>query len=96
MSDLNQRIEAMYRSDVRGAWVLIVLLWITVLFVLFMSWPYIPDAGVRIVALIAAAAVLIFNSASILAMVKHYEEDKEFIYGLDITQLDAMRERGRL
>jgi hypothetical protein len=29
-------------------------------------------------------------------MVKHYEEDKEFIYSLDIEHLDAMRQRGRI
>ena len=91
MSDLNQRIEAMYRSDVRGAWLLIALLWIVILFVLLMSWPYIPDGGVRLVVAVAAAAVLIFNTAAIFAMVKHYAEDKEFIYGLDIKHLDAMK-----
>ena len=91
MSDLNQRIEAMYRSDVRGAWTFVVLLWITVLFVLFMSWSHIPDGGVRIVSLIAAAAVLIFNTASIAAMVKNYAADKHFIYGLDIKMLDEAR-----
>src|SRR4029078_3354315 len=36
------------------------------------------------------------NTASIRAMVKHYEEDKEFIYSLDIEHLDAMRQRGRM
>ena len=92
MSDLNQRIEAMYQSDKRGAWLLVALLWIAILFVLFMSWPYIPNAGVKIVSLLAAAAVLVFNTASIGAMVKHYEEDKEFIYGLDIKHLDAAKE----
>ncbi len=91
MSDLNQRIEAMYQGDKRGAWLLVALLWIVILFVLFMSWPYIPDTGVKIVVLVAAAAVLIFNTASIAAMVKHYEEDKEFIYGLDIKHLDESR-----
>ena len=91
MSDLNQRIEAMYQSDKRGAWLLVALLWIAILFVLIMSWPYIPDSGVKAVVLIAAAAVLVFNTASIGAMVKHYEEDKEFIYGLDIKHLDESR-----
>jgi hypothetical protein len=91
MSDLNQRIESMYRGDVRGAWAFVAVLWVVVLFVLIMSWPHIPDAGVRIVALIAAAAVLIFNTASIAAMVKNYAEDKDFIYGLDIKHLDEMR-----
>ena len=87
--DLNTRIEAMYRSDVRAAWVLVALLWIVVLFVLVMSWPYIPDNGVRAVVVIAAAAVLIFNTASMRAMVNHYAEDKHFIYALDIQHLDA-------
>ncbi len=93
MSDLNQRIEAMYQSDKRGAWLFVAALWVVVLFVLVMSWPYIPDTGVKIVVLVAAAAVLVFNTASIGAMVKHYEEDKEFIYGLDIKHLDEMRRR---
>jgi hypothetical protein len=94
MSDLNHRIEAMYQSDRRGAWLFVAALWVVILFVLFMSWPYIPDQGVRVVVLIAAAAVLIFNTASVGAMVRHYAEDKEFIYGLDIKHLDEMR-KGR-
>ncbi len=91
MSDLNQRIDSMYNSDVRGAWAFVVVLWITILFVLAMSWSHIPDGNVRIVVLIAAAAVLIFNTASIAAMVKNYAADKEFIYGLDIKMLDESR-----
>ncbi len=91
MTDLDQRIEAMYQSDKRGAWLLVALLWIVILFVLIMSWPYIPDNGVRIIVLVAAAAVLIFNTASIAAMISHYEEDKAFIYGLDIKHLDEAK-----
>lgn len=91
MPDLNQRIEAMYQGDKRGAWLFIAFLWITILFVLLMTWPFIPDTGVKVVVVLAAAAVLIFNTASIAAMLKHYEEDKEFIYGLDIKHLDEYR-----
>jgi hypothetical protein len=91
MADLNQRIEAMYRSDVRGALAFVVALWVAVLFVLLMSWPHIPDVNVRIVVLLAAAAVLIFNTASIAAMLKNYAADKHFIYGLDIKMLDESR-----
>lgn len=89
MQNLDDRIESMYRSDVRAAWLLVFFLWVTVLFVLAMSWPYIPDQNVRILSAVAAAAVLIFNTASIAAMVRHYAEDKTFIYGLDIKHLDA-------
>jgi hypothetical protein len=91
MADLDQRIEAMYRADVRGAVAFVVALWVAVLFVLLMSWPHIPDGNVRIVVLLAAAAVLIFNTASIAAMLKNYAADKHFIYGLDIKMLDESR-----
>lgn len=92
MADLNQRIEVLYQSDKRNAYILIALLWIVVLFVIIMSWPYIPDNGVRIVSLIGAVAVLIFNTAAVLAMLKHYDEDKAFIYGMDIKMLDAAKD----
>ncbi len=93
MSDLDQRIEAMFRRDKLGAWLLVVLLWITIVAVLFLSWPYVPDAGVRVLLVIGALAVLIFNTASIAAMLSHYATDKQFIYGLDIRALDAMKAR---
>lgn len=94
--DLDTRIEAMYQRDVRGAWILVALLWVVILFVLFMAWPHIPDAGIRLIVAVAAAAVLIFNTASVGAMVRNYREDKHFIYGLDIKNLDAMREQNRI
>jgi uncharacterized protein YhhL (DUF1145 family) len=93
MSDMKQRIEALYRSDVRGSILLIACLWAAVLFVLIMTWPYIPDQGIKVVVAIAAAAVLVFNTAAILAMINHYKDDKEFIYGLDIKHADATRNR---
>jgi hypothetical protein len=92
-AELNQRIEAMYRRDVRAAWAFIVVLWLSVGFVAIATWPMAPDTGSRILLLAAGAAVLIFNTASIGAMVKHYAEDKHFIYGLDIRYLDEMRAR---
>nr|WP_316656040.1 hypothetical protein [uncultured Gellertiella sp.] len=95
-TDLDQRIEAMYRRDVLGARLLVLVLWIAILFVLAFSWPHIPDAGVRAIVAIAAGAVLIFNTASVQAMVRNYREDKHFIYALDIRNLDAMREAKKM
>jgi len=93
MADLKQRIESLYRSDVRGAILMVVVLWVTVLFVLFQTWPFIPIQGIKTVLVIAAAAVLVFNTAAILAMIRNYRIDKEFIYGLDIKHSDAMKNR---
>ena len=93
MADLGQRIEAMYQRDKLWAWVIVLVLWLVTLAVLLLSWPHIPDKSVRVVAALGAAAVLIFNTASIVAMLNHYAEDKAFIYGLDIKGLDAMKVR---
>lgn len=83
----------MYQRDRLFAWVGVATLWVTIIAVLVLSWPYIPDQGVRILTLVGAGAVLIFNTAAIAAMLKHFVEDKEFIYGLDIQGLDAMKAR---
>ena len=40
---------------------------------------------------IAGGIVLLFNTASIFAMISHYSGDKEHIYGLDLHYLDALR-----
>jgi uncharacterized membrane protein len=93
MAERDPRIEVMYRRDRLWAWTLVALLWIAILAVLIFSWPHIPNSGVRIAVLAGAAAVLLFNTASIAAMLSHYAEDKEFIYGLDLKGLDAMRAR---
>ena len=58
-----------------------------------MTWPYIPDSGIKSSSPSPPPPVLIFNTAAILAMVKHYEDDKEFIYGLDIKHSTRSRNR---
>ena len=91
--NMNTRIERMYKSDCRNALILVALLWITILFVLTQTWPFIPLTSIKIVVTIAAGLVLLFNTAAIFAMLSHYKEDKEFIYGLDIKFLDQIAEQ---
>ena len=91
MSDLSQRIEAMHRRDVRIAWAFVIGLWLAVIFVALATWPLAPSGGARIMLLIAGAIVLVFNTAAIMAMLRHYREDRDFMYGLDIKFLDEAR-----
>ena len=35
--------------------------------------------------------VLVLNTAAIMAMLRHYREDRDFMYGLDIKFLDEAR-----
>ena len=95
MSDLNQRIEAMHRRDVQVAWAFVVGLWCAMIFVAYTTWDLAPTAGARTLLLIGGAIVLLFNTAAILAMLRHYREDRDFMYGLDIKFMDeAMGRKG--
>lgn len=89
--DLDARIEATFTRDKLTAGVLIVALWLTVFFVMFAVHGFIADKSVEVVCWIGAAILLLFNTASIVAMIKHYGEDKAHIYAVDLRHLDAGR-----
>lgn len=89
------RIDRMHQGDRWGAMAFVCALWATMLFVLFTMWPLVEDGMIGMVLAIAAVLVLAFNTAAIVAMLRHYHNDKAFIYGLDIKHLDEMRRRKR-
>jgi hypothetical protein len=91
MSDLEGRIEKMHRSDVMIAWAFVACLWLAMGFVAWATWDLAPTGWARTLLLIGGAAVLVFNTAAIMAMLRHYREDRDFMYGLDIKFLDAAR-----
>lgn len=89
-ADINARIERMYRGDILFAFGFIGLLWLVMTFVFIRVYFTVGASGVTAVLTVGAALVLLFNTAAIVAMVRHYAHEKEFIYGLDIRHLDAM------
>ena len=91
MSDMNARIEAMHKGDIRVAWAFVVGLWLAIIFVAIATWNLAPNGTARVLLLSAGAVILLFNTAAILAMVRHYREDRDFMYGLDIKFLDEAR-----
>lgn len=91
MSDLTKRIMTMHRRDIIVAWAFVIGLWCAIIFVAIATWSLAPSSTARTVLLIGGAIVLILNTAAILAMLRHYREDRDFMYGLDIKFLDAAR-----
>ncbi|RFB90705.1 hypothetical protein B5K08_17320 [Rhizobium leguminosarum bv. trifolii] len=92
---LARRIDQMHARDRAGLIIFVVVLWCTMLFALLNVWPFIPVPAIRIILTVFCGLVLLFNTAAIVAMLRHYIEDKEFIYGLDLKHLDEMRARRR-
>ena len=96
MADLDARIQAMHKRDVQVAWAFVIGLWFAIIFVAMATWSLAPSGAARIVLLIGGAIILILNTAAIMAMLRHYREDRDFMYGLDIKFMDAaLAEKGR-
>ena len=89
--DMKIRIERMFAGDRLFAWAFVVVLWAVVLFVFVQIYAIIGGGPIATVLIIAGALVLLFNTAAIAAMIRHYSHEKSFIYGLDIRHLDEMR-----
>lgn len=88
--DVRKRIDAMFARDKAAASFFVLMLWIVMGFVFF-EISGIAGRTVSTVLFIAGALVVLFNTASITAMIRHYNEEKDRIYGLDIEHLDAMK-----
>lgn len=89
--ELTRRIDSMFNGDKMWAIGFVIALWLTYAFVFFAINSINGDGAIMWAMVIAGALVLLYNTASILAMLKHYSEDKNFIYSLDIRHLDEMR-----
>ena len=83
----------MHRRDVLVAWAFVIGLWFSVIFVAIATWDLAPNRTARTLLLIGGAVVLLFNTAAILAMLRHYREDRDFMYGIDIKFLDEAKGR---
>lgn len=81
----------MHRSDTRVAWAFVIGLWFAIIFVAIATWDLAPNGTARVMLLCAGAVILVFNTAAIMAMLRHYREDRDFMYGLDIKFLDAAK-----
>lgn len=90
---LEERIDRMHNRDRMGATAFVVALWCVLLFVMISIWPSIADGTIRTILIVSGAGVLALNTAAIVAMLRHYQNDKRFIYSLDIKHLDEMRRR---
>ena len=88
---LLSRIESMFSRDRLTAIGFVLALWFVIFFVLLGVHSYINNRTAEIVCWIAAFLLVLFNSTSIAAMIRHYSHDKYHIYSVDIRHLDAGR-----
>jgi fatty acid desaturase len=85
------RVDAMFGSDRIAAIVALAALWATLAFVFVSVIPLAGSSEVLYVLAAGVGMVLLFNTASIIALISHYSEDRQHIYGLDLHYLDEMK-----
>ena len=92
---MQPRIQAMFRRDRTMAVGALTILWLTLGFV-YLAVPHgFLASPIGIVLSAAMVLLLLFNTASVTAMLRHYREDRDHIYGLDLHHLDEHRARRR-
>ncbi len=91
--NLEKRINSMFNGDRLWAYAFVVGLWLAYAFVYLAIDEINANSSIKMALIIGGALVVLYNTASITAMIVHYKEDKHDIYGIDIQHLDEMRAR---
>jgi hypothetical protein len=91
---VRRQMQTMFTRDRLMAVAFVVLLLIAVPFVLVAVWDSVPTTGIKVVLVVSGVVVLIYNVASMVAMVGHFRADLDFVYRRDVANLrerEAMR-----
>ena len=83
------RIAKMFGSDRMWSLAAVVALWALYGFVFYEIKDFATTPEVFWALAISAGLVLLFNTASIVAMIAHLGHEREEIYGLDLHYLDT-------
>jgi RsiW-degrading membrane proteinase PrsW (M82 family) len=82
------RIAGMFSGDRMWSLVAVVVLWLLYAFVFYEIKDYAGPSEVIWALIVAGGLVVLFNTASIFAMLFHLSEERDEIYGLDLHYLD--------
>ncbi|MDR4308232.1 hypothetical protein IHQ68_16560 [Chelatococcus sambhunathii] len=90
MGSHESRIDAMYARDKVAAYVCVLAVWAVYLFVYWRMYDHLAAAGLTWLMLALGGLVLLLNTAAVVALIRHYKEDKAAIYGTDVYYLDRI------
>ena len=89
-------MNTMYQRDRMMAVIFVVLLLIVVPFIVIALWQVMPDLATKVLLVVASGVLILYNVASMLALVQNYQRDKDFIYRRDVAHLREQRVARRL
>jgi hypothetical protein len=92
-AEVQRQMESMLSRDRIMAYGFVVAMLVVLPFILIAVWDDVPTTGIKVVLIASCAVVLIYNVASMVALVRNYRQDRDFVYRRDVAHL---RERAAL
>jgi hypothetical protein len=92
-AEVQAQMQSMLDRDRVMAYGFVIALLIVLPFILIAIWDNVPSTGVKVVLLVSLAIVLLYNVASMVALVRNYQRNRDFVYRRDVAHL---RERAAL
>jgi hypothetical protein len=81
------QMDSMYQRDRWMAIASVVALLVVLPFVFIALLDNMPNTGTKLVLLGSGLVLLLYNVASMLALIRNYKRDKDFIYRRDVAHL---------
>ena len=82
---VQDQMETMYKRDRWMAIASVVAMLVVLPFTYFAVLDNMPGTGTKVVLAGACIVLLVYNVASMLALVRNYQSDKDFIYRRDVA-----------
>lgn len=90
-ASMQERVETMFSRDRLWALALLAALWVAVGIVYLGIRGVVNHNGISFALIFSALLIVGYNTASVIAMIRHYSSDKRSIYEIDIRHLDQMK-----
>jgi hypothetical protein len=84
---VQEQMEVLYRRDRWMAIASVVAMLVVLPFVYIALLDSMPGTGTKVVLAASCVVLLVYNVASMLALVRNYRRDKDFIYRRDVAHL---------
>jgi archaellum biogenesis protein FlaJ (TadC family) len=87
---VQEQMDTMYQRDRWMAIASVVAMLVVLPFVYIALLDNMPGTGTKVVLAASCVVLLVYNVASMLALVRNYRRDKDFIYRRDVAHLSEL------
>jgi hypothetical protein len=88
---IRRQMDTLYQWDRWMAFILVALLLIALPFVYAALWDDMPGTGTKVALAVSGLMLLVYNVGAMVALVRNYRRDKDFIYRRDVAHLREIK-----